>query len=168
MVVTQQLIEEIDGFVRDKTLVLRCDKAMPRLLLESSQNIIILCIQFYFVLVKVVEQIIRAKDLGDLDKLIRVAVAVEEGLFPEDHGRKHGAETPHIEAVVVFLEIHQQLRALEVTRCDTHVVFGSRMVKFSQTPVNETKLPAHVSIRIQPNFSEMATLGGCFFTFLFS
>lgn len=78
---------------------------MPRLLLEPSQNIIILCIQLYFVLVKVVKKIVCAKDLSDLDQLIRVAVAVEEWLFPEDHGGKHGAETPHIEAVVVLLEI---------------------------------------------------------------
>lgn len=140
MVVTQQFIEEINGFVRDKTLIFRCDEAVPRFLLESSQNIIILGIQFDLVLVKIVEQIVGAKNLGDLNQLVRVAVTMEERLLAEDHGRKHGAETPHIETIIVLLEINQQFRALEITRGHTDVVFRSRMVELSQTPVDKTQL----------------------------
>lgn len=70
MVITQQLVKEIDGFVRDKSLVLRCHKAVPRLLLEVAQDVIVLSVQFNLILVKVVEEIVGSEDLGNLDKLI--------------------------------------------------------------------------------------------------
>lgn len=106
MVITQQLVKEIDGFVRDKSLVLRCHKAVPRLLLEVAQDVIVLCVQFNLILVKVVEEVVGSEDLGNLDKLIRIAVAVEKGLFPEDHGSEHSSQTPHVEAVIILLEIN--------------------------------------------------------------
>lgn len=140
MIVTQQLVEEIDGFVGDKPLVLRRDKAVPRLLLEASQDVVILLVQFDLVLVEVVKEVIRAKNLCDLNQLIRVTVAVEEGLFAEDHGGEHGAETPHVEAVVVFLEVDEQFRALEITRSHAYIVLGPRVVELGQTPVDQTKL----------------------------
>jgi hypothetical protein len=140
MVVTQQLVEEVDGFVRDEPLVFGCNKAVPRLLLEATQDIVILSVKLDLVLVEVVKQVVSSEDLGNLDKLIRVAVAVEERFLPEDHRGKHGAQAPHVEAVVVLLEINQQLRTLEVTRRDTDVVLGSGVVELSQTPVDETQL----------------------------
>ena len=51
-------------------------------------------------------------DLGYPDQLVVVVVSVEEGLLPEDHGGEHTAEAPHVQAVVVHLVVHQQLRAL--------------------------------------------------------
>lgn len=115
MVVAQQLVEEVDSFVRDKPLVFRRDEAVPGFLLETAKNVVVLRVELNLVLVQVVEEIVGAQNLGDLDELVRVAVAVEERLLAEDHGREHGAQTPHVEGVVVFLEVHQQLRAFEVS-----------------------------------------------------
>lgn len=140
VVVAQQLVEEVDGFVGDEPLVLRCDEAMPGLLLESTEDVVVLGVELYFVLVEVLEQLIGAEDLGDLNELIRVALAVEEGLLAEDHGGKHGSQTPHVEAVVVFLEVNQQLGSLEIPRRDSDVVLCGRVVEFSQTPVDKTEL----------------------------
>lgn len=140
MVISQQLIEEIDSFVRDKSLVLRVDKAVPGLLLETWQDVVVLSVELNLILVKVVKELVGAQYLGNLDKLVGVALAVEERFLAENHGRKHGAQTPHIQAVVVLLEINKQLRTLEVSRCYANVVLGGRVVEFSQTPINKTKL----------------------------
>jgi len=115
VIVSQELIQEVDSLIADKSLVLRVDKTVPRLLLEASEDVIVLGIELYLVLVQVIEEIIGAKNLGNLDELVRVAVAVEEWLLPEDHRGKHGPQTPHVEAVVVLLEVHQQLGTLEVS-----------------------------------------------------
>ena len=37
--------------------------------------------------------------------LVVVVVAVEEGLFPEDHARKHTAQAPHVKWVVIHLKV---------------------------------------------------------------
>lgn len=140
VVVSQQLVEEVDGFIRDKTLVLRCDEAVPRLLLEPTEDIVVLSVEFDLVLVEVIKQLVRAKDLSNLDELIRVAVAVKERLFAEDHGGKHGAQAPHVEAVIVLLEVDEQLGTLEVSRSDPNVVLRLRVVELGQTPVNEPQL----------------------------
>lgn len=140
MIVAQQLVEEVDGFISDKSLVLRRDKAVPGFLLESAQDVVVLRVELNLVLVQVVEQVIGAQNLGDLDQLIRVAVSVEEGLLAEDHGGEHSAETPHVEGVVVLLEVDEQLRPLEVPRRDAHVVLCAGVVELGQTPVDETKL----------------------------
>ena len=82
------------------------------------------------ILVNVCVQLFGPQNLGDLDELIVIVVSVEEGLFAEnlwvkvrrviaiqdcpDHRRKHAAVAPHIETVIILLEIHQELRALEV------------------------------------------------------
>lgn len=138
MVVSQQLVQKVNGLVADKTLVLRGHKAVPRLLLEAAEDIIVLCVQLNLVPVKVVKEVVGAEDLGDLHKLVRIATSVEEGLLPEDHGCEHGAKTPHVETVVVLLKINQQFGALEITRRHPNIVLGSRMVEFGEAPVDET------------------------------
>lgn len=140
MVVSQQLVQEVNGLVAHKPLILGVDKTVPGLLLEPAEDVVILRVELYFVLVQVVKQIVRAKHLGDLDELVRVAVAVEEGLLAEDHRGKHGAEAPHVQAVVILLEIHQQLGALEIARSDPHIVLGAGMVELGQAPVDQAQL----------------------------
>lgn len=115
MVVAQELVEKVDRFVADKTLVLRVDKAVPGLLLEAAQDVVVLRVELDLVLVDVVKEVVGAEHLGDLDELVGVAVAVEERFLAEDHRGKHGAQTPQVQAVVVLLEINQQFRTLEVT-----------------------------------------------------
>ena len=70
-----------------------------------------------------------AARLGDLHKLVVVVVPVEEGLLTEDHAREHAPERPHIQRVVVVLEVHEQLGALEVARRDAHVVLAAGHVE---------------------------------------
>ena len=133
VIVSQKLVQKVNGFVGHKSLVLGVDEAVPRLLGEAAQDVVVLRVEFYLVLVEVVEEIVGAENLCNLDELIRVAGAVEEGLLAEDHGGKHGAQTPHIQAVVIFLEIYQQLWAFEVAGSNLEEVksvpcFGQRRV----------------------------------------
>ena len=60
--------------------------------------------------------------LGDLDELVVVVLSVEEWLLLEDHAGEHAAQGPHVQRVVVLLEVNQQLRALEVPRRHPHIV----------------------------------------------
>lgn len=91
MIISQKLIEEIDSFVADESLILRVDEGMPALLWEASKDVVILCVQLDVVLVEIVEQIFSTKDFGNFDQLITVAVAVEEWLLPKDHAGEHGS-----------------------------------------------------------------------------
>ena len=140
MVVSQQLVQEVNGLVAHESLVFGGDEAVPGLLREAPDDVVVLGIKLYLVLVEVVEEVVGAENLGDFHKLIRIALAVEEGLLPEYHGREHCSETPHIQAVVVLLEINEQLGALEVSARHTYVILGSRVVEFGQTPVDKTEL----------------------------
>lgn len=96
MIVAKQLIEEVNGLVADKALILSCDERVPRLARESRQNIVVLRIQLDVVLVQVLEEFLRSKHLGDLDELIGVAVSMEERFLAENHGSEHGAKRPHV------------------------------------------------------------------------
>lgn len=145
VIVAQQLVEEVNGLIGHEALVLRCDEAVPGLLLEAAENVVVLGIELYLVLVEVLEQLVSAKDLGNLNKLVGIALTVEKGLLAKNHGRKHGAETPHVKAVVVFLEVDEQFGSLKVAGCDSDVVFGSRMVELGQTPIDETELERNIS-----------------------
>lgn len=57
-----------------------------------------------------------------LHELVVVVMPVEEGFLLEDHTRKHAAERPQIESIVILLKVHQQLGTFEVARRHSHVV----------------------------------------------
>jgi len=65
-----------------------------------SEKIVILSIQFDIIFLDILEQFICSKDFGDFDELIVVVMAVEEGLFAEDHGCEHCSKTPHVQGVI--------------------------------------------------------------------
>lgn len=65
---------------------------------------------------------------------------MEEWLLAKDHGREHGAETPHVQTVVVLLEINQQLWTLEVAGRDADVVLGAGVVELGKTPIDQAQL----------------------------
>jgi hypothetical protein len=85
-------------------------------------------------------------------------MAMEEGLLSEDlHGQvnlrprldrvkkphhrgKHATQTPHVETVVVFLIVYEQLWSLEIPRSHANVVFCLGVVELCETPINETQL----------------------------
>jgi hypothetical protein len=60
VVISQELIQKINSFVTDKSLILRIDEAVPVFLGESSENIVILSIELNFILVEVVKKIFSA------------------------------------------------------------------------------------------------------------
>ena len=140
MIVAEQFVQEVDRFIRDESLILRRDKAVPRLLLETTENVVILSVKLNLVFVEVVKQIISSKDLCNLHQLVRIAVAMEERFFAENHRGEHSTKTPHIKTVVVLLKINKQLRTLEIARCHAHVVLSARVIEFSQTPIDKTQL----------------------------
>ena len=70
VVISEKLIQEINSLIANKPLIFGIDKAVPILLGESSENIIILCIELNLILVEIVEQVFCAENLGDLDQLI--------------------------------------------------------------------------------------------------
>ena len=67
MIISEQLVQEIDSLVADKSLVLRVDKAVPALFLESAKDIIVLLVELDLVLVQIVEEIFGTQDFRNLD-----------------------------------------------------------------------------------------------------
>ena len=140
MIIPQQLIQEVYCLAAHEPLILRVDEGMPALPREPPQNIIILLIQLDIVLVQIIKQLLRTEHLRNLNQLIRITIPMEERFLPKDHTRKHGAQTPHVEAVIVLLEVDEQLGALEVARRDAHVVLGALVVELGKAPVDEAQL----------------------------
>ena len=69
--------------------------------------------------------ILPSSYLTDLNELVIIIGSMEEGLLLEDHSSEHAAQRPHVQAVVVLLEVHQQLGALEVPGRHAHIVLLS-------------------------------------------
>mmetsp|Transcript_12929 Transcript_12929/g.36903 ORF Transcript_12929/g.36903 Transcript_12929/m.36903 type:complete len:382 (-) Transcript_12929:17-1162(-) len=141
VIIPQELGHKVNGFLRHQVLILRRDELLPRLLRVTAQDAIEVGVQFKIVSVKVVEQLFGAEDLGNLHELVVVVMAVEEGLLAEDHPGEHAAQTPHVEGIVVLLQIDEELRAFEVTRGNADVVLSAGVVELRQTPVDEAELP---------------------------
>lgn len=84
VIIAKQLVQEINGRVRDKALVLWRHKFAPWLAGISSKNLIVVNIQLQIVLLQVSKQLVGAENTSNLDQLIVVVVSVEEGLLAED------------------------------------------------------------------------------------
>ena len=136
MVISQELVKEVNCFLADKSLVIGIDKRVPGLPGKTGEYFVILGIKFDIVLVQVFKELLGAQNLGDLDQLVRVTGSMEERFFAENHGGEHRAKRPHIQGVVVLLEVNEQFRALEISRRNSHVVLRSLVVEFGKTPVN--------------------------------
>lgn len=57
MVVSQQFVQEVDGFIANEPLVLLVNELVPALLRETSENVVVLSVQLNIILVQVVEQL---------------------------------------------------------------------------------------------------------------
>lgn len=148
MIITEKFVQKVNRFIANEALVLSIYKREPRLPGKAGENLIILRVELDLILVQVLEQLLGTEHLGDLDQLVGVAVTVEEGLFAEDHGSKHSSQGPHVQRVVVFLEINKKLGTLEVTRGDADVVFRALVVEFGKTPVDKAELSESASASI--------------------
>lgn len=131
-------------------MVIAGDKLVPGLAHVSAQNVVVFRRKNDRVLFSVSEKLLRAENAGNLDQLVVIVVAVEEGLFAKDlshililshsafytapplttyHACKHAAITPHIQAVIVFLKVDQELRSLEISGCNTDVILCSCVIE---------------------------------------
>lgn len=88
---------------------------MPWLLGEAREDLIVLRVKLNIVLVKVLKEFFGAKNFGYLYELVRVAVSMKEGFFPENHRSEHRAQRPHVKRVIVLLVVDQKLRSLEIS-----------------------------------------------------
>mmetsp|Transcript_12226 Transcript_12226/g.22110 ORF Transcript_12226/g.22110 Transcript_12226/m.22110 type:complete len:371 (+) Transcript_12226:309-1421(+) len=141
VIVPQQLRNKVDRLLRHQMLVFVRNKLLPGFFRMPPQNPIEMGVQFQVIGIQVMEQFLRPKNLGNFDQLIVVIMSVKEGLLPENHPREHTSQTPHIQRVIILLQIHQQLRPLEVPTRNTDVILPPRMVKLGQTPINQPQLP---------------------------
>lgn len=140
MIISQQLVKKINCIIADKSLVFGIDKPMPIFLGKPSQNVVILGVEFNVVFIEVLEKIICAQDFGNLDQLIRIAVAVEKRFLSKNHRRKHRAQRPHIQRIIVFLEVDEQFRSFEISRRYSDIVFCPLMIEFGKSPIYQPKL----------------------------
>mmetsp|Transcript_3399 Transcript_3399/g.7543 ORF Transcript_3399/g.7543 Transcript_3399/m.7543 type:complete len:331 (+) Transcript_3399:546-1538(+) len=141
MIVSQQLGHKVDRFLRYQVLVLSSNELLPRLLGMPSQNPIKMRIQFQVIGVQVMKQFLGAQNFGNLDQLIIVVVPMEERFLSENHPREHASQTPHIQGIIILLQVHQKLRPLEITTGHPDIVLPPRMVKLRQPPINQPQLP---------------------------
>ena len=107
VVVPKQLVEEVDGLVRDEALVLARDEAAPRLALVPSEDVVVLRVEVDIVFLEVGVQLVRPEHLRDFDQLVVVVVAVKERLLAED--------LPTITGISSESELDQTRKAAEPT-----------------------------------------------------
>jgi hypothetical protein len=69
---------------------------------------------------------------------------LEERFFLEDHTGEHASERPDVEGVIVHLQVNEELGSLEVSTGNTHIVFLTRVVEFSKTPINKAEFTTGV------------------------
>lgn len=145
MVISEQLVQEVNGITANESLILSADEGVPWPTLIPLEDLIVLGVQLNVVLVKVVKQIVCSKDFGNFDKLVRIAATVEKRFFSKYHGGKHGSKRPHVQGIVVHLEVNEELRALEISRGNTDVIFHALMVELCESPIDEPQLGSGVS-----------------------
>mmetsp|Transcript_14032 Transcript_14032/g.21715 ORF Transcript_14032/g.21715 Transcript_14032/m.21715 type:complete len:307 (+) Transcript_14032:338-1258(+) len=106
-----------------------------------SQNPIKMRIQLQVICIQILKELLRPKNFGNLYQLIIIVMPMEERFLPENHACKHTPQAPHIQRIIILLQIHQQLRSLEVPTRHTDIVLPSRMIKLGQPPINQPQLP---------------------------
>jgi hypothetical protein len=68
-----------------------------------ANNVIVVTVQCHVVLLNISEKLVCTENFGNLNKLVVVIFALEEGLLLEDHTSKHTAERPDVKRIVVNL-----------------------------------------------------------------
>lgn len=144
VVVAQHLVQQVKSFFRDQLLVLRVDELLPGLARLLAQEVIVVAVQSHVILFNVSKELICAKHLGDLHELIIVVLALEEWLLLEDHACEHAAQRPNVQRVVVHLQVDQKLRSFEIAGSNSDIVLLARVIKLSETPVDQPELAAGV------------------------
>ena len=141
VVVDEQAVDETDD-VRGgrESPVVVVDEGGPGSAGVLAKDVVVLAGELDAVAAAVGHEVVGAQDLGDLDQLVLVGVALEEGLLLEDEGGDHRSDGPEVQGVVVLLEVDQELRALVVAGRNAHVEVHARVVELGQPPVDELQL----------------------------
>ena len=92
VVVSEHLAQKVKSFVGNKVLVLSVDEFVPGLAWLGSNKIVVVVVEGQAVLVNIGEQFVGSKDLCNLDELVVVVAALEEGLLLEDHTGEHASK----------------------------------------------------------------------------
>lgn len=107
MVVPEKFIQEVKSFWRHQMLIFAVYEPLPSLPTVPAQYVGESGVQFYLIFSQVFIKFFGTQNLSDPDKLIVVIMTMEERFFPKDHGSQHAPQTPHIQAVVIHLIVHQ-------------------------------------------------------------
>lgn len=84
VIISQQLVQEINRFISDKSLIIVCDKLIPRFTKMSTQDAIILGRKFDGILFNIFKEFISTKNTSNLDQLIIIIVTMEKWFLAED------------------------------------------------------------------------------------
>jgi len=91
------------------------------------------------VLINIGEKFISSEDLSDLNQLIIVILALEEGLLLEDHTCEHAPERPDVKRVIVSLQVDKEFWPFEIPASYSNIVLLTRVIELSESPVNKTQ-----------------------------
>lgn len=144
VVVLEHLAEQVESLLTNEVLVGAAHKLVPGLLRMLAEDVVVMSIECYVVLVDVCKELVSAEYLGDLDELVIVVLALEERLLLEDHAREHAPKRPNVERVIVGLQVDEELGALEIAGGDSYVVLLAGVVKLGEAPIDKAQFTVGV------------------------
>ena len=92
----------------------------------------------------VVQQCLRSHDINDFHQLVIVVLSLEESVHFKHEASEGAADCPHVEGVIVLLVLDEELGALVVARCDTHIIFLLGLVEICEAPVDQAQVAVFV------------------------
>ena len=140
VIVVQAPLQQIQGFLGTVLLVLAVDEAAELLLLLVLERVVIVGVELDSVFVEVLEELLGALELNDLDELVLVVLAQEEMVDAEQHCSQHAPGPPDVHHEIVQAVVEHQLRALVGPAAHAGVVFLIEQVELGQPPVDQLEL----------------------------
>jgi len=89
---------------------------------------------------KIFFKVVSSHYADNASHLVIVVTSLEEGVDVEKHSSESTSQRPDIKRVVVLAVFHQELRAFVISASDTYVILSVRLVKVSQSPVDNTEV----------------------------
>lgn len=84
MIILKHSAKQIKGLIAAKALIVRFDEFGPRFCRVFSYHFVVIIVEFEVVFFEVLEKSLSSQDLADLDQLVSITVAHEEGLLFEN------------------------------------------------------------------------------------
>jgi len=133
----EHLRKQVKGAVVNQIGVALIDELLPGFLLKVEQVFLLVLAQLDVLkTIDILVNFLRANYLCNLDELIIIVSATEEGLLCKNHPSKHAASAPNVKRVVIVVVAEKQFGRFEVPAGDTHVESLRGLVEVSQTPIN--------------------------------